>query len=400
MPADGSVTDFSGYTLVQLNQMLDQSNPASCRNAAQAWGSVGNLVYEQAGNLESRLRSVAAAWSGTASAEYKQMMTALISGMRRVAETAFQMRDVMYYALDALNTARAELPAPVDMPAVSPASLAVATTPFRIGPNTPPHVAAQLQQRHTTAVQAVQRQQRAAAAASAAHAQAITVMQELAGCYVAAQDAIPLSPAAAGLAVAASAQPAAPARASAAAALSGSSGSPATAQLSAAARSGTATAAAAAAAAGRFGSLMPALPAFARPQLGLTGDARPAADASRLGAGTVPAVRGAAVRGMAAAAAGGWPGTAVGGTGAQPTAGPGMGGADPGPVASPAGGNAGGAAASSVSGSETTMPVMPMSGLAGAGLRNAGGSRRNPSWLVETQDVWGESFPAAPGLIG
>jgi hypothetical protein len=46
------------------------------------------------------------------------------------------------------------------------------------------------------------------------------------------------------------------------------------------------------------------------------------------------------------------------------------------------------------------MPMMPMSGMAGAGLGNTGGGRRTPPWLVETQDVWGESVPAAPGLIG
>lgn len=44
------------------------------------------------------------------------------------------------------------------------------------------------------------------------------------------------------------------------------------------------------------------------------------------------------------------------------------------------------------------MPMMPMGGAASPG--GDGGSRRAPAWLVEHQDVWGASIPAAPGLIG
>ena len=29
-----------------------------------------------------------------------------------------------------------------------------------------------------------------------------------------------------------------------------------------------------------------------------------------------------------------------------------------------------------------------------------GGNRRVPAWLVETEDVWGESAAVAPGVIG
>ncbi|MFD0636268.1 hypothetical protein ACFQ9X_36550 [Catenulispora yoronensis] len=41
------------------------------------------------------------------------------------------------------------------------------------------------------------------------------------------------------------------------------------------------------------------------------------------------------------------------------------------------------------------MPMMPMSGMAGAGMGDAG-NRRIPPWLVETEDVWGASSPVSP----
>lgn len=44
------------------------------------------------------------------------------------------------------------------------------------------------------------------------------------------------------------------------------------------------------------------------------------------------------------------------------------------------------------------MPMMPMGGGAAAG--DQGGNRRVPAWLVETEDVWGESAAVAPGVIG
>src|ERR1700733_15255747 len=106
------LTDFSGYTLAQLNQMLDQGSPASCRSAAQAWDAIGSLLHDQATSLEGRLRSADTAWSGTAAAGYQQMAADLIGGIRTVAVPAFRARDAMYYALDALAAARAQLAAP------------------------------------------------------------------------------------------------------------------------------------------------------------------------------------------------------------------------------------------------------------------------------------------------
>jgi hypothetical protein len=44
------------------------------------------------------------------------------------------------------------------------------------------------------------------------------------------------------------------------------------------------------------------------------------------------------------------------------------------------------------------IPAMPMGGMAGAG-GDANG-RRIPAWLVETEDVWGESSTVSPTVIG
>ena len=43
--------------------------------------------------------------------------------------------------------------------------------------------------------------------------------------------------------------------------------------------------------------------------------------------------------------------------------------------------------------------MMPM-GMMGAGDGGMGGARRIPPWLVETEDVWGESSVVAPTVIG
>jgi len=65
------------------------------------------------------------------------------------------------------------------------------------------------------------------------------------------------------------------------------------------------------------------------------------------------------------------------------------------------------AAAGALSGAATSasqMPYMPFMPFAGAGMNGEGGGggsgRRVPSWLVETEDVWGESTPVTPPVIG
>ena len=66
-------------------------------------------------------------------------------------------------------------------------------------------------------------------------------------------------------------------------------------------------------------------------------------------------------------------------------------------VAAPAGAVGSMAGAAGMNG---MMPMMPMGAGAGAGAGGEGGNRRVPTWLVETEDVWGETAAVAPGVIG
>lgn len=193
-PGSGEVTDFAQYTLPQLSQMLFESDPATGTTTAQTWDATGKMLHEQASNLEGRLRHFDGEWTGTASEEYKRMVSDLIGGLRKVADTSLQMRDLTYDAVDSLTAARAAMPAPVDVPVVPPATLALATTPLPIDASTSPAAAAQMQADQARAVSAVQAQQSALSASNSAHAQAVAVMRTLADSYVVAQDRFPPTP--------------------------------------------------------------------------------------------------------------------------------------------------------------------------------------------------------------
>jgi uncharacterized protein YukE len=420
MPSNGVVTNFSQYSVAQLNQMLDQGDPTSCQNAAQTWDSTGQLLSEQAQNLQAQLSSLDPTWTGTAATDYQQMMTDLVAGIQKVANTAFTMRDVTYDALDALNTARAEMPAPVSVPTVSPATVTLASAPIDYSVYLSPQVAAQLEQQQADAQQAVAQQQQAEATASAAQAQAVAVMQTLAGNYMTAQAGIPPSPDGSVPAVASStSSPSATtsgAGVSASAGLSGALlGTPSTA-LPTLTSSGTSAttltstqssplfgdmftlglAATAAVAAIGPGLLMPS--ALVSGGRNSNQNAQAGSGTSQLGGGAV------AAGGAAAGAVGGTAGAVGGGSGgvaAAPSVDAGAGGADAvQAAANHAGTNAAGAAVSSAA-SGDQMPMMPMGGMGAAGMGgDSGGNRRTPPWLVEHQDVWGASFPASPGLIG
>jgi hypothetical protein len=440
----GHSTDFSQYSLAQLTHMLYESDPATGLNTAQAWDATGKMLHEQASNLESRLRNFDGEWRGTASDEYKRMVVDLIGGIRKVADTSLQMRDLTYDAVDSLNKARASMPPPVDIPTVSPATLALATQPLPIDASTPAPVAAQMASEQAKAVAAITAQQDAMASASAAHAQAVTVMKTLASSYVVAQNRFPPAP------DAAPATPAGPAP------VGGSAGSaipgpppaggivltaPGTTKLfpGQTQTGGTGQtadnplfgdmftvgmAAAAAAAAGKFvGS------ATATAPRGLT-PLRPVSNGLSLtsadpNAGKKPDDKNKADQHAAVDAAGvlgsrflanklgkmGGGGPVGGGPG-----GPDGAGIDPAAAKAAAdaaknlavaetsavndfAGGAMGTAAAAAAGRGGMMPMMPMSGMAGAGMGD-GSNRRIPPWLVETEDVWGASSPVSPGLIG
>jgi hypothetical protein len=162
-------------------------------------------------------------------------------------------------------------------------------------------------------------------------------------------------------------------------------------------------AAASAAAFGRFGSIMPKVPGFAKPK---TDDEKSTPAGAKLGDAVEPTSfsgklplgggGGGGIGGVGGAGVGGIGG---GAPGSVPTADASMvsGGATP--TADIAGG-ALGAAVADAAGSKAMGPMMPMMPMNGAGGGDMGGGRRIPPWLVETEDVWGESSAVAPSVIG
>jgi hypothetical protein len=401
MPGKGVTTKFGQYTLGQLTQMLDQSSPASCLHTAQTWDSTGKLLHEQAHHLERKLRSLDSSWSGTAATDYQAMMTDLAGGIRKVGDIAFQIRNLTYDALDALNTAIAQMPAPVSVPAVSPATVALATTPLQLTAGMSPQAAALAQQQHDAAVQAVAAQQQAIAAATSAEAKAVAIMQALAGSYVNAENGVP--PSATGT------TPTVPATGGTmpAGATPVDGTSPfltlaglsslnvfSGAQTTAAVTSGVSDSALSGQSSSLFGNMF---------TIGLAAAAAAGASVAGLVARQNSQKSGSALPGGANLAAAGAGGGVVGGAVMGGAGGPGstsLSAADATQAANLAGDNAAGSAAGSAASSESMMPMMPMGGTGMGAGAGAGGTRRIPPWLVEHEDVWGTSIPAAPPLIG
>jgi hypothetical protein len=177
-------------------------------------------------------------------------------------------------------------------------------------------------------------------------------------------------------------------------------------------------AAASAAVFGRFGSLVPKVPGFVNnnsksggdgggdggavnpdgstPKLGDRVAAEQAAAATKFGGADGGAALGS-LKGLGGGGIGGVGG--VGGVGAPtPSASASMLGAGNvgGDMAAGVAGAAG-VAARSASGTPM-MPMMPMGGMGGG--NDMGNGRRIPPWLVETEDVWGESSAVSPTVIG
>jgi hypothetical protein len=168
-------------------------------------------------------------------------------------------------------------------------------------------------------------------------------------------------------------------------------------------------AAASAAVFGRFGSLIPKVPAFASkngntsgtstdggtPKLGDRTAAASGLSGTQLaGAGA----GGAALSGLKGLGGGGGIGGLGGITAPAPSASPSMLGASGMSSELAAATGAAGGAAAAGSSSMPMMPMMPMGGMMGGG--DMGGARRIPPWLVETEDVWGESSSVSPTVIG
>ncbi|HEY4452765.1 MAG TPA: PPE domain-containing protein [Pseudonocardiaceae bacterium] len=423
-------TNFGQYSHQQLYSMLYAGDPNSARTTANGWDSTGNALHSQANTLEGKLGSFQGNWQGGAADQYTTMVNDLIGGIRKVADTAYKMRDISNDAADAQDTARAEMPAPVDVPTVPAATLALASAPIQVDATTPASVVAQMTQARSQAVAAVQNQQQVSSAADAAHAQAVQVMTSLAGNYVTNQDDIPPAPDAQTV-------PTVPQNTSGINGGSSIGVTPITTNLTSfdtglptttTTTPGTTmtgqplptdaasveqdsplfgnmftagVAAASAAVFGRFGSIIPKVPSFVgknknsdgssnssatdgsgTPKLG---DRTAALDAAKLGGGggggIGGALKGAAISG-GASGAGSFSGNLLSANSAG---------------ALESGVAAAGNAAGSTAAGTPMMPMMPMSGMGGADM---GGGRRIPPWLMETEDVWNESSPVSPSVIG
>ncbi|MBN6041750.1 WXG100 family type VII secretion target [Amycolatopsis sp. 195334CR] len=421
-------TNFGSFSHQQLYAMLHAGDAGSARAAAEKWRAAGFGLFEQADNLMSQLTEFDGHWTGGAADKYKIMIDDLVGGIRKVGQTAVSMRHLLEDAADELDTAKAEMPPPVNVPEVSPADLSLAVNPPLLPADASPELMQAAAQRRATAIGNVEAQQQASNAANAAHSKAIQVMTNLAGDYTAAEESIPASPNAAappvlppgspgggssgggapvapppgGVSVVPGAPPTLPGDGTQPMPMPTDQGKPSSPLFGNMFTAGLA--AASAAAFGRFGSIMPKVPPWAGGKK--EGEEKPPGEGTGKlgdgfggggtggGGGGVP-IGGGSVGGLGG---GGIGGVDVGGVGDGAAAAPGMAGsgsAAPG-LSGLAGGAAGAAGAAAAKGMMPMMPFMPM----GMGAGDMGSGRRIPPWLVETEDVWGESSVVAPSVIG
>jgi hypothetical protein len=378
-------TNFPRYSHPQLYQMLHDGDESTARSAADQWDAVGARLHEQAGNLETKLAAFREQWQGGAAEQYQLMITDLSTGLRRIGDAMFAMRDTDHGAADSLVTAKATMPPPSAVPDISPATVYLATTPVEVDPMASTQDVAALRQRQADASAELAGYQQAVRTADSAHARAVAVMNELSVEYQVAGDDMPVTPQAAG----ARNVPADDGSGEAVAA-----GEDEVDEVDADGRTappvfGTmftaGVAAAAAATAGRLGTkLVPKVPDWAK-----------RTDKDKQDKATTEA---AAVKG----------GGGLGGLGKLGGGIGGFGGSTPLPVASPgmlsgtsAAGQAAAAlrAAAGAAGAGASMPFMPFMPFAPMGA-NGANARRVPPWLTETEDVWGESSVITPPVLG
>jgi hypothetical protein len=349
-------TDFGSIQHSDLWKMLHDGNPDEVTAIGDVWDDVTKALYAGVGDLMDKMNNFKDIWSGEAATAYESMISDLVDGVNEVATGSQSVRDLMYNAADALRTAQAQMPDPVDPsapPAMSPVPTAPGTVPAVLGA-----------QSQAAAMVAAQQQ---AAAAATAQTQAAQVMGQLADTDVTIDAAMPQPPLSAEAEVTAGGT-----------VIPGSTGI-----------------------VNPDGSV--ATPLFSKVYtdgLAATG----AAAAGLFGAGALSkAVTSAAAKADGAGGVGGGLRGGVGGGGI-----PGLSNK---PIASPAlaaGGAAGAAGASSLFGgagstaaSTTGAGFVPAMGYGAAGMEDGlGGGKRIPPWLVETEDVWGEQTTVAPSIIG
>ncbi|TDP95049.1 WXG100 family type VII secretion target [Labedaea rhizosphaerae] len=380
-------TPFAQYTHQQLWDMLHAGVESTARDAANNWDSVGARLHEQASNLDAKLGAFKHHWKGGAADQYQTMVSDLSGGLREIGDVAFRMRDLTNDAGDALVKAKAEMPPPVSVPDLPAATVQLATTPMQVSPFMAPNQVITMQQQQQDAVQALQQHQQAVAQADAAHAKAVQVMTELAGHYQAADAEIP-RPATGGTA------PDVPQNGTGTgqqlpSTLAPGEPNPTTGQPTGKPVFGNmftaGLAAVTAAGAGRLGiPILPKVPPWAqktKEKKDKAADDKAKAGLSGLGGG----------KGIGG-------GGTIGGGSPPPTPRAGLTGA-----AVPAAGAAAalralGSAAGAGAGG-TGMPMMPMMPYAPGG-HDMAGARRIPPWLMETEEVWGQSSTITPPVVG
>jgi uncharacterized protein YukE len=372
-------TPFDKYSHQQLWDMLQAGEETTARSAADNWDAVGGRLHEQASNLEAKLAQFKQHWRGGAAEQYQVMVGDLSGGLRRIGDVAFQMRDLTHDAADALVKAKKEMPPPVPVPDLSATTLRMATTPLEVSPFMAPNQVIDMQNQQQDAVYALQQHQQAVAASDAAHAKAVAVMNELAGHYQAADQQIPRTPAggtAPGVPGAQSEpgqQPLIPLPPDQ---LNQPTGKPVFGNMFTAGLG-----AVAAASVGRLGiPLLPKVPPWANKKK----DEKAPAPAPKSGVGGLKGIGG---------------GGSIGGGSPPPTPQAGVvGGAGAvGGAAAALRGVAGVAGAASGMGSG--MPMMPFMPFA-PGAGDMAGARRIPPWLMETEEVWGQSATITPPVVG
>ncbi len=397
-------TNFASFSHEQLTQMLYASNPSGVSAVGAIWTVVGTSLRERSTDLMQQLNSFEDMWTGGAADQFKVMIKDLSDGIEQVADTALAVRDLTYAAADALTDARNRMPAVVPVTPLSPAVIAIANSPLpRIAP--PGDTVEAMGRRQAEARAAVDQHQAAQAAADAAHLDAVGIMTTLGTRYNISNVAMPATPVAA-------APPTLLTEPDGNTVVVTSTGLTYTTDPN-------------------VGTVVTVTqPDVVGDTTGVDGVARPkplfgqmfssglAAAAAALGGqfghkvtdivhpgtpGDVPATD--APPKTPTATGGGFGGGFGGGAGniPQPTAAPlaaapasALGGAlGAAGALSAVGGGAGVAAGGMMGGG--MMPMMPMGGMMGGDMN---GAKRLPPWLVETEDVWGESSAVTPSVIG
>ncbi|MGW0431705.1 PPE domain-containing protein [Micromonospora sp. NPDC003197] len=393
-------SDFSQHSHPELVRMLYASKPETVVSAARGWEAAANALHDRAGDVERQLREFEQWWDGSAARQYQTMIKDLTSGIRRVADTAYAIRDLAYTSGEALDTARKTMPAPQSVPDLAPSVIAAATTPLALPADTPPATVDAFQRQQSDAINQVKAHQQAQDAANAAHQQAVRVMTTLAGQYTVAEDSMPIAPTAASRPTATPPandpapvspplpvipQPGVAPTPDGTPPTDPTQPSPSTSPPLFSAMFTAGLAAASAALGGRFTSLLPRLLPGSKP-----GDKK----ADKLGTSTASLASG----GSGGVGGGGGGGIGGGGIDKTPVGNQMLSSQSGAPVVSGLAGAAGAAAAVGAKGmAGGFMPAMPFAPM-GAG--DAAGGRRIPPWLIETEDVWGEQSLVTPAVIG